>query len=300
MEQIKVLKSSSFENAIDIHNVYDFNLKHIFECGQCFRWNPYDSGYIGIAGSNPAIVYYELEQKNVLTIKSSSAEKTADFWINYFDLRRDYSVIKNKLSKIDKYLKVSIEYGYGIRILNQDPFETLISFILSANNNIPRIKGCIENLSKSYGCDTEYNLYSFPTVESLLNVSADEISNCCHAGYRCDYIAKSVKQYYENPIDVELLKSISLSESENYLRKFSGVGPKVADCILLFTGAHQDAFPIDVWVKRVMEILYLKKDSAMKEISECSKNKFGDLSGFAQQYLFYYAREHLDELINIM
>ncbi|MBQ8164832.1 MAG: 8-oxoguanine DNA glycosylase [Clostridia bacterium] len=300
MAEIKAVKSKYIDNAIDIHNVCDFNLKHIFECGQCFRWNPYNSGYIGIAGDNPAIVYYELEQKNVLTIQSGFTPDTVDFWIDYFDLRRDYSLIKKELSHIDKYLKASVEFGYGIRILNQDPFETLISFILSANNNIPRIKGCVEKISETYGNKTEFGLYTFPSAEALLNISAEQISDCCHAGYRCAYIENSVTKYFENPINLDILKNLSLSDAENYLREFSGVGPKVADCILLFTGAHCDAFPVDVWVKRVMEELYLKKTSTLKEINDFAEKHFGKLSGFAQQYLFYFAREHLEDLRNIM
>jgi len=204
------------------------------------------------------------------------------------------------LAGIDKYLNASVDFGYGIRILNQEPFETLISFILSANNNIPRIKGCVEKLASAYGKKTSLGLYTFPSPEDLLNVSADEISDCCHAGYRCEYIVKSVKKYNENAINVEDLRNVSLAEAEKALRFYDGVGPKVADCILLFTGSRTDAFPVDVWVKRVIEELYLNKESSLKEIDAFARKYFGANAGFAQQYLFYFAREHLDVMKSII
>ena len=298
--EVFAAKSKLLEDAIDIHNVYDFNLKHIFECGQCFRWNPCENGYIGVAGDKAAFVVYEAEQKNVLTIKCDDAQNSADFWINYFDLKRDYSVIKKELSGIDKYLRASVDFGYGIRLLRQDPFETLISFILSANNNIPRIKNCVEKIAASYGAETSLGLYTFPAPENLSNATAEEISDCCHAGYRCEYIVKSVKKYLEKPISLSDLHYATLSDAEKSLRYYDGVGPKVADCILLFTGARTDAFPVDVWVKRVMEELYIGKESSLKEIDAFAHQYFGENAGFAQQYLFYFAREHLDVLKNIM
>lgn len=297
--EIYAVKNKTFEDAVDIFNVYDFNLEHIFECGQCFRWNKFGEGYKGIANGISAIVTYD-EVNHVLTIQCENAVKNADFWINYFDLRRDYSLIKKELSGIDKYLSKSIEFGYGIRILNQDPFETLISFILSANNNIPRIKGCVEKLAAKYGKENKFGLYSFPTPSELYGVTADEISECCHAGYRCEYIEKTVKRFAEFPIDIDFLRNSSLSEAQKSLRFFPGVGPKVADCILLFTGAHYDAFPVDVWVKRVIGELYLDSDASLKDIEIFSHDYFGCYAGFAQQYLFYFAREHLDVMKNII
>ena len=297
--QIYVTKSEKSESAIDIHNVYDFNLQHIFECGQCFRWNPYKDGYIGVVKDIAAFVTYN-ENSGIMTIECENAENTSDFWINYFDLKRDYAEIKKKLAKIDKYLCKSVEFGYGIRLLKQDPFETLISFILSANNNIPRIKGCVEKISGTYGKETKYGLYTFPTPKMLSVATAQDISDCCHAGYRCEYIEKTVKKFIESPIDVTDLNNMSLQDAEKFLRQYDGVGPKVADCILLFTGAHTDAFPVDVWVKRVIEELYIGKTSTLKEIDNFAVEHFGELAGFAQQYLFYFAREHLDAMKNII
>lgn len=297
--EIYAEKSKIFEDAVDIYNVYDFNLEHIFECGQCFRWNKFEDGYKGIAGGIAAIVTYD-ESGHILTVQCENAIDCADFWINYFDLKRDYSLIKKELSGIDKYLNKSIEFGYGIRILNQEPFETLISFILSANNNIPRIKGCVEKLAATYGKKNKFGLFSFPTPTELSCVSADEISDCCHAGYRCEYIEKTVERYLQFPIDKDFLKNSSLADAQKSLRFFSGVGPKVADCILLFTGTHYDAFPVDVWVKRVIGELYLDSDASLKDIENFSHNYFGHLAGFAQQYLFYFAREHLETMKNII
>ena len=297
--QIYTTKSDCLYNAVDIHNVTDFNLKHIFECGQCFRWNPCKDGYIGIASGIAAFVTYD-ESKKILTIQCEDALDNAGFWIDYFDLERDYSAIKKKLAEIDKYLNASVDFGYGIRILKQDPFETLISFILSANNNIPRIKGCVEKIAQAYGNKTESGLYSFPSPEELINVTAQDISDCCHAGYRCEYIEKTVKKFIEKPIDVNELSKLTLTDAEKFLRHYDGVGPKVADCILLFTGSHFDAFPVDVWVKRVIEELYIGRESSLKEINAFANEHFGSLAGFAQQYLFYFAREHLDVMKNII
>ena len=296
---ICAVQNKNFEDAVDIFNVYDFNLEHIFECGQCFRWNRFGEGYKGIAGGLAAIVTYD-DPNHVLTIQCENAVNNADFWINYFDLKRDYGLIKKELSCIDKYLSKSIEFGYGIRILNQEPFETLISFILSANNNIPRIKGCVEKLAATYGKKNKFGLYSFPTPAELDGACADEISECCHAGYRCEYIEKTVKRFNEFPIDIDFLRNSSLAEAQKSLRFFAGVGPKVADCILLFTGAHYDAFPVDVWVKRVIGELYLDADASLKDIETFSHDYFGCYAGFAQQYLFYFAREHLDIMKNII
>ena len=296
----EIRKSSVFEDAVDIYNVKDFNLQHIFDCGQCFRWNPYNGGYRGCAGGNAAELYFEAEKKGVLTIRNLYGEIDTDFWIRYLDLYRDYGKIKDDLAKKDRFMQVSVEFGYGIRLLKQEIFETLISFILSANNNIPRIKGCVENIAASYGEKLSDETYAFPAVKLLLPVTAADISDCCRAGYRCGYIVKTSNAFNENPVATEELKKMSRTDAQKRLRTFCGVGPKVADCVLLFTGAHTDVFPTDVWIKRVMEELYFKREASMKEIENFALSYFGEYAGYAQQYLFYYAREHMDELRNII
>ena len=205
----------------------------------------------------------------------------------------DYSLIKNKLSKIDENLKNSIEYGYGIRILHQDFWETLISFIISANNNIPRIKRIIENLSKAYGKKIVYKTqeyYTFPTPEELSKGSIEDLRKL-GLGFRDKRIYETTKMVLEGKIDLRKLEKEDTYTLREKLLQIPGVGPKVADCILLFALKRYEVFPIDVWVKRVMSELYFSNEEARNtEILKYANEKFGRLAGLAQQYLFYWRR----------
>ena len=275
-----------------------FELKDIFECGQCFRWNEQEDGsYTGIIKNG--IINVKKENKNIIfTGKCNGNIK--DIVECYFDLNRDYQEIKQELSKIDKYLKISIEYGKGIRILNQDLWETIISFIISANNNIPRIKGIIERISQKYGNEIEWDgkkYYTFPTAEQLKNVTVEDYRKL-GLGFRDVRLYETTKIILEKKVDLEQLrKNPNTQEVRNELLKLSGVGPKVADCILLFSNLKRfDVFPIDVWVRRVMNDLYIKEDDenkvSKKKIEDLAYEKFGDFMGLAQQYLFYWRREN--------
>ena len=205
---------------------------------------------------------------------------------------------KEKLSKIDDNLKLSIKYGQGIRILNQDLWETLISFIISANNNIPRIKGIIERISKKYGKEIKWNnksYYTFPSPEELSKASIKDL-RLLGLGFRDTRVYETTKMVKEKQIDLEKLEEIEdINKLREELLKFPGVGPKVADCIMLFSMKKYEVFPIDVWVKRVMTELYLNDEENInlsnKKILEFAENKFGNLAGLAQQYLFYWRRE---------
>ena len=281
-----------------LKNPKTFNLKDIFECGQCFRWNKqHNESYTGIWKENVVNVKKE-GQDYVFTgiCKNENLEKEIH---KYFDLGRDYEQIKEKLSKKDKYMKTSITYGKGIRILNQDLWETIISFIISANNNIPRIKGIIERLSKAYGNKIEWNgkeYYTFPTPEELKYVTVKNYRDL-GLGFRDVRLYETTKMILEGKVDLEKLeKNSNTDEIREELLTLSGVGPKVADCILLFSDLKRlEVFPIDVWVRRVMNDLYIKeKDETKvnkKQIEKLAKEKFGNLAGLAQQYLFYWRRE---------
>ncbi|WP_077369656.1 DNA-3-methyladenine glycosylase family protein [Anaerosalibacter sp. Marseille-P3206] len=274
-----------------IAKINDFDPTHIFECGQCFRWNrEEDFSFTGVAFGK---VLNVKKEDDCITFSNTNIDEFNDIWFNYFDLERDYSKIKKKLSK-DPILKEAVNFGSGIRILNQDPFETLISFIISANNGIPRIKKSIELICERYGdCIGQYNgksYYSFPTSEVLSKVSMDELRECS-VGFRDKYIYNASNMVANGEIDIYNLKDLSINEARDTLMKFPGVGPKVSDCIMLFSMEKHDAFPIDVWVKRVMEYFYLKEDTSLKKIQAFGQEKFKNLAGFAQQYLFYYARE---------
>ncbi len=281
-----------------LENAKSFNIRDIFECGQCFRWNKQEDGsYTGIWKEN----VLNISQENHKIIfkgicQNGDIEKEVK---EYFDLERNYEEIKDKLAKIDENMKSSIKYGEGIRILNQDLWETIISFIISANNNIPRIKGIIERLSKKYGKEIKWNnesYYTFPTAEELKNVTVEEYRNL-GLGFRDIRLYETTKMINEKQIDLEKLKqNPNTQEVRDKLLTLSGVGPKVADCILLFSTLKRfEVFPIDVWVRRVMNELYIKKEDetkvSKKEIEKLAQEKFGNLAGMAQQYLFYWRRE---------
>ncbi len=281
-----------------IESPNSFELKDIFDCGQCFRWNKEnDDSYTGIWKNN--VVNVKKENDTIIFTGVSSAENFEEEINKYFDMNRDYEEIKEKLSKIDENMKTSIEYGKGIRILNQELWETIISFIISANNNIPRIKGIIERLSKNYGKKIEWNgkeYYTFPTPEELKNVTVEEYRSL-GLGFRDIRLYETTKMILDKEVDLEKLQNNSDTiEVRDKLLTLSGVGPKVADCILLFSNLKRfEVFPIDVWVRRVMNDLYIKNEDenkvSKKQIENLAKDKFGDLAGLAQQYLFYWRRE---------
>ena len=284
------------EQELKLKNVKSFNLKDIFECGQCFRWNENkDSSYTGIVKNNVIKIY---QNNNNLIVKSYGEDNIEELFNFYFDMNTDYEKIKIKLSQIDSYMLESIKYGEGIRILNQDLWETIMSFIISANNNIPRIKGIIEKLSRTYGNEIIWNnekYYSFPTVNQLSKATVEDFRKL-GLGFRDIRMYETTKMILERQIDLEKLhqeKDTNIVREE--LLKLSGVGPKVADCILLFSTLKRfDVFPIDVWVRRVMNELYIKNTDetkvSKKQILEIAQEKFGNLSGIAQQYLFYWRK----------
>ena len=275
-----------------------FNLKDIFECGQCFRWNEQEDGsYTGIWKENVVNVKKEGQDYVFSGIcKNENLEKEI---YTYFDLDRNYEKIKEELSKKDNYMKTSIAHGKGIRILNQDLWETIISFIISANNNIPRIKGIIERLSKAYGKEIEWKgktYYTFPTPEELKDVTVKEYRDL-GLGFRDIRIYETTKMILDGKVNLkELKENPNTMEVREKLLTLSGVGPKVADCILLFSDLKRlEVFPIDVWVRRVMNDLYIQNEDetkvGKKQIQKIARENFGDLAGLAQQYLFYWRRE---------
>ena len=274
-----------------------FNLEHIFECGQCFRWNKQpDGSYTGVFKENVLNVKQSGKDFYFKGICNGDIQKIIE---DYFDLNRNYEEMKSKLEKIDESMATSIKYGEGIRLLNQDLWETIISFIISANNNIPRIKGIIERLSAKYGKEIVFkgkSYYTFPSPLELKEVSIQDYRNL-GLGFRDIRLYETVHMVLEGKIDLEKMSSEkdTLKIRENLLT-LSGVGPKVADCILLFSDLKRlEVFPIDVWVRRVMNELYIKNEDEnkvnKKEIERVANEKFGNLAGIAQQYLFYWKRE---------
>ncbi|CCQ94581.1 8-oxoguanine DNA glycosylase [[Clostridium] ultunense Esp] len=280
------------DNQIVTKNMMDFEPKHIFECGQAFRWHvEEDDSYTAIHKSK--VINVKRDGKDII-FSNTNMEDFENIWYDYFDLGRDYGEIKKELSK-DPILNEAIKFGEGIRILNQEPYETTISFIISANNQIPRIKRSIELISQKYGESIgSYNgkeYFSFPSSEILASIDEKELEDNCKVGYRAKYIVNTSKMIKNKEIDLDKLFQLPTETAKEILMRLPGVGPKVSNCILLFSLNKNEAFPVDVWVKRIMESLYFKENTSTKKISAYAEENFGSLGGFAQQYLFYYARE---------
>ncbi|MDO5018308.1 MAG: DNA glycosylase [Lagierella massiliensis] len=271
----------------------NFNPKHIFECGQAFRWEKNeDNSYTNIAFGK---IINVSSKDDTVTLKNVSEEDFINIWIDYFDLNRDYDEIKLKLSNNETMIK-AMEFGYGIRILNQDYFETIISFIISANNQINRIKKSIEIISQQYGnVIGEYNgktYYSFPTINELAKANITDLREICRVGFRDKRILETSNKIMNREFNLEDSKKYDSIKLYEELLKLPGVGPKVASCIMLFAYGRSEIFPVDVWIKRVMEILYIGHETSKKNIGVFANEIFGEYAGFAQQYLFYYGREN--------
>lgn len=284
------------EQIFILENYKDFEPCHIFECGQCFRWNKQeDNSYTGVFKKN---VLNVRKNGSKITFKGMCQDNIIKVVNEYFDFDTNYTKIKEELSKVDKYLKESIEFGNGIRILNQDLWETIISFIISANNNIPRIKGIIERISKQYGNQIEWDgnsYYTFPTPEELGKATVEDLRKL-GLGFRDKRVYETTKMILNGKIKLqELIEEKDTTKLREKLLLLPGVGPKVADCIMLFGLKRFEVFPIDVWVRRVMNELYIKNEDETKvnkkEIEKLAVEKYANLAGLAQQYLFYWKRE---------
>ncbi|WP_297281075.1 DNA-3-methyladenine glycosylase [uncultured Anaerococcus sp.] len=269
-----------------------FNPTHIFECGQCFNFIVEEDGsYTAVFLGK---IINVLEREDDVLIKNISLNEFYDIFYDYFDLGTDYQAIKSSLSSNDT-LKTATEYGYGIRILNQEMFETIISFIISANNGITRIKNSIRIISERYGDFIgEYRgnkYYSFPDANTLAELDPLELREFARVGFRDVRIVEASKMISDGFLDYETDQLLPTDELKEKLMQLPGVGPKVADCVLLFTYHRRETFPVDVWIKRVMEALFIGHEVPKKQVDNYAREIFGDLAGYAQQYLFYYGRE---------
>ena len=263
---------------IVFENVRPFDLQQTLDCGQCFRWSKNSDGsFCGVVSDIVATVTYK---DNTLTIEQN---KDADekLWRSYFDLDLDYEAIKNNLSDIHPVLKEASDYAGGIRILNQDPFEALISFIISQNNNISRIKGIVSRLCENFGEKIDDTYFAFPSAQRLAELSPDDLA-VIRAGFRNRYIIDAAKRVQNGEINLNNLRDMEYTKAQKELMRITGVGVKVADCVLLY-GLHRlESFPLDVWMKRAMSVLFDNMDP----------KKFGVYGGIAQQYIFHYSRMH--------
>lgn len=266
-----------------------FSLARTIESGQCFRWKKWEEGrYTVLSGAHQVMLAQTGD--SILFLDGVSEEEEA-YWRHYFDWDRDYGQIKEKLCKRDKVMAQAISVGDGIHILRQEFFETLVGFIVSQNNHIPRIKGIMERISQTYGNRLGEGWYAFPTPEQLAE-AAEEDFRRLGAGFRARYLADAVEKTVSGLICEEELRKMETDQAKVELMKICGVGEKVADCVLLFGLGRWEVFPTDVWIRRMMEELYFHgRETSLKEIQKKAERKFGKYRGLAQQYLFYYGRE---------
>ena len=278
------------EGLVLVHD--SFNPTHIFECGQCFNFNIEEDGSYTAVHMDKIINV--LSRENDVLIRNVSLDDFYEVFYDYFDLGTDYKQIKEDLSA-NEILKTASEYGDGIRILNQEMFETVISFIISANNGITRIKNSIRIISQRYGdligeyMGREY--YAFPKPEILAKVDPLELREFARVGFRDVRIVEASRMVADGFLNYETDQNLSTPELKEKLMQMPGIGPKVADCVLLFTYHRRETFPVDVWIKRVMETLFIGHEVPKKQVDDYAREYFGDLAGYAQQYLFYYGRE---------
>jgi len=263
-----------FENAILIEESQFFSISLCLDCGQAFRWENNNGIWHGVVKNK----VLDIENTSQGILLHATVEEFNNVWHDYFDLGRDYERILSTF-KEDKNLSLAINEFCGIRILNQDPWEALCSFIISQNNNIPRIKGIIKRLCENFGEPLGGVNYSFPSAETIAQLSLDDLAPL-RAGFRNKYILDAAQKVASGEVDINNLKNMPIEEARNELIKIKGVGAKVAECALLYGCGHIDAFPVDVWVKRVMAEMY--EDG----LPECTKG----VRGIAQQYLFHWRR----------
>lgn len=282
------------DGLLEIRGVADFHLDHVFDCGQCFRWEKNEDGsYSGIACGRILTVDYD-DAAETLLLQGATKQDFDGIWRRYFDLDRDYALIKRRLSEKDPVIRKAISCGQGIRILNQEKWETLVSFIISQNNNIPRIKKCIAALAETLGTEVGElrgkRCYNLPSPEVLAGACVEDLAPC-KLGYRARYLIRTAQQVQQEGVKrLEQLgaSEVSAAEALEALQGYCGVGGKVASCISLFSMGKTDSFPIDVWVKKAMNQLYGIQEQDTKTMAEFARDKFGIYGGFAQQYLFYY------------
>lgn len=279
------------ENNLILENVIDFNIQHILECGQCFNFEKIgDMEYVIVAYGN---MLHIQQKENNITMYNTTMEAYEGVWKHYFDMDNDYSAIKNYLKSKDDKIIPAIEDKWGIRILNQEFCETLLSFIISQNKQIPHIKQIVraisERFGKKLGSVEGRSYYSFPDMEELKNVTEEDLREL-KTGFRAPYLMDAIDKLMHG-LEKKSFLELDYDRAVELLTEIKGVGKKVANCVALFSLGYRNAFPVDVWVKRVMEEVYFGKETSAEEIMAFAKEKFGEYGGYAQQYHFYHMRD---------
>ncbi len=271
------------EKTVVFSGCTDIDLERTFNCGQCFRWNKWENGWRGFAGFYPCYVFFERDELCVQLLEGSvPMDIFADYMIHYLALDVDYNALKERFSR-DETMKKAVEFSPGIRVLNQDFFETLLTFIISRNNNIPRIKKIVDAMSVKFGSKVG-DMYAFPLAYQLKDMGEEQLAEL-KMGYRTKYIIDAVEKYINDEITPLKISDMTYDEAKKYLMKVKGVGPKVADCVLLFGCGKYEAFPKDVWINRALEQMF------PNGLPECIKG----YEGIAQQFIFQYARFNLEK-----
>ena len=264
-----------------------FNIKDTLDCGQIFRYTPFDKGYLVFSCDKCAYCYTE---KSKTIIQVEDGDKS--YFLNYFDLEKDYSkIVEKAISSGVSALVKSAKLAKGVRILKQDAEEMLFSFMISQNNNIPRIKNSIDKLCTLLGDKKEFlgvEYHAFPTAEKMAEQTL-EFYKSIGLGYRAEYV-KNLAQKIAQGYVVSSLEKLSTKELKNQLVSIHGVGPKVADCVSLFGFNRTDSFPVDTWIEKVYVQDFKGNQKDRKKIADELSLKFGENAGFFQQYLFYYKR----------
>ncbi len=265
-------------NGVLVKGVTDLDLAQTLDCGQSFRWTQQgDGSFSGVAFGRRVSVSLDGDR---FFIRGASAEDFEKYWRGYFDLDLDYGSIRKSVAALHPVLSEAAQYAPGIRILRQEPWEALCTFIISQNNNIKRIKGIVDRLCESFGEDIGGD-FAFPSAETLAVLSPDDLAPL-RAGFRNRYIIDAAQKVASGEVDLEACRTLEYEQARRELMKITGVGVKVADCTLLF-GLHRiEAFPVDVWMKRALKTLFPGMTPA----------DFGEYAGIAQQYIFHYSRMH--------
>ena len=276
-----------FENGDVVFSDIDcFDLAKSCTCGQAFRWRASGGGFVGVVRGQAALLTQEGNTVRVSGVSPASAA----MWAHYLDLGRDYAAIEESAIS-DPQLAVCFPEAHGIRVFNQEPYEALISFIISQNNNIKRISGIIERLCEKCGEPVDFmgeRLFAFPSAERIAALSTEELT-ALGTGYRAPFI-KAAAEKMAAGYDLEALRDMPLPEARAKLLAFTGIGPKVADCVLLFSLQHSDAFPIDVWIDRAMKAMFFDGGNVKRAELYEAVDRLGEYSGIIQQYIFQYAR----------
>lgn len=283
----KYMKFEKQKDGILVKNSEEFDAQNFLECGQLFRYRKNDDGsYVVLSKNNEAKVYKIGEDWKIET-------EAVEYFVNFFDLKTDYAKINKRLCD-GELMNAAIKFGEGIRLVNNDFLETIFSFVISANNRIVRIKRVVENLCKGAGTKLLSGEFAFPTIKQLNEKDLDFFESL-GAGYRGVYLYKLSRELAD--FDELVFENLSTDEARKLLIKFSGVGPKVADCVLLFSLGRRNVFPVDTWVEKIYHKYFESGIKSRNKMREFLIEKFGDDAGYAQQYLFYAQRMKGDKRI---